>query len=80
MKVMMAMVIVMKVILIVKDVMTRVVIAMVTETAMKVMVTKEMMVMMDVMTRVALMMRHAMEALMKEAETAAVMTDSYSTV
>ena len=53
MKVMMAMVIVMKVILIV----------------------------MDVMTRVALMMMmHVMEAVMKEAETAAVMTDSYSIV
>ena len=32
------------------------------------------------MTRVALMMRHAMAAVMKEAETAAVMTDSYLTV
>jgi hypothetical protein len=52
MKVMMAMVIVMKVILIVKD----------------------------VMTRVAMMMRHAMEAVMREAETAAVVTDSYSIV
>jgi hypothetical protein len=61
---------------------------------MKVMVTKEMMeetrvvttlvtammVMTDVMTRVAMMMRHEMAPVMKEAETAAVMTDSYSTV
>ena len=40
-----------------------------------------MMVMKDLMTRVALMMMmHVMEAVMKEAETAAVMTDSYSTV
>ena len=51
MKVIMSMVIVMKVILIVKD----------------------------VMTRVAMMMRCVMAALMKEAETTAVMTDSYST-
>ena len=45
---------------------------------MKVMVMM-MIAMMDVVTRVALMMRHVMAAVMKEAETAAVMTDSYST-